>query len=204
MRRPTLWPGLYAIADADFGDPVHLGIQYMLAGCKNVQIRAKNWPHERLLVAATQLVAKAKELGATLIVNDDVLAARLSEAHGVHIGQGDASVATARALLGAKALIGLSTHDLCQVRHDHGADYIGFGPVFSTNTKAAAGAEKGIQALAKATTESPCPVIAIGGINGTNLYKVESTGCYGWAIISALHDGPNVQETIAKMGGFRT
>lgn len=204
MNRPTLWPGLYAIADADFGDPVHQGIQYMLAGSKNVQIQAKSWPHERLLVAATEFGVKAKELGATLIVNDDVLDARLSEAHGVHIGKGDSFVATARALPGGRRPHRSQQARFCQVRHEHGADHIGFGPVFSTNAKAAAGAAKGIQGLAKAATESACPVISIGRITTNNLTKIQSTGCYRWAIISALHDGPNAQETIAKMSGFRT
>ncbi len=202
----ALPPGLYGIADAAFGDPVVLGGALYAGGCPVVQLRCKGWPAAERLAAATELLGLAREQRLAwaheplLIVNDDLEAARRSGAHGLHLGQDDGPLAEARALLGPAALIGRSTHTLAQVEaaNQEGADYIGFGPVFPTGTKADADAVVGLELLAEAVHRSRCPVVAIGGITEARLSSVRARGARGWAVISDL-----LRHGRASPGGLR-
>lgn len=186
--RPTLPAGLYGIADASFGDPVVAAIQMARAGCLVIQLRAKGWPTATRRAAARQAAAKLAPLGAILIVNDDVDAAKQPGVAGVHLGQGDTAPADARRALGARALIGMSTHSLAQVTGVDGAvDYIGFGPIFGTKTKETGWAPRGIDGLRAAAAASAVPVVAIGGIQAAHLHTLRAAGAHGWAVISALY-----------------
>ena len=180
--------GLYGVADTAFGDPVVLGRTLARGGCRVVQLRAKDWDTHDRTEAARALVENLHPLGVVVVVNDDVQAALTARADGVHLGQDDGDLAHARALLGPGALIGRSTHDLAQVAcaTAEGADYLGFGPVFTTHTKVGAAPAVGLAGLRSAIAATPLPVVAIGGIDMQSLHSVRATGVHGWAVISAL------------------
>lgn len=186
--RPPLPAGLYGMADAAFGDPVALGLALARGGCRVVQLRAKDLPPSDRLGLARGLVQALAPLQTLVIVNDDVAVAKASGAHGLHLGQEDGDLSRARAELGPDVLIGRSTHDLGQVAAAaaEGADYIGFGPVFATSTKALADPVVGLSGLAAACASSVLPVVAIGGITLADLPAVQASGAHGWAVISDL------------------
>jgi len=185
---PSLPPGLYGMADAAFGDPLVLALALAEGGCRVVQLRAKAWSSPQRARAATALVLALRPRGVRLLVNDDVDAAALAGADGVHLGQDDGDIATARARLGPGALIGRSTHSLAQVARAaaEGADYLGFGPVFPTRTKADADRVVGLDGLRAAVAATSLPVVAIGGIDRDRLPELRRTGVHGWAVVSAL------------------
>ena len=185
-----LSPGLYGIADATFGDPVEMARALVAAGCRTIQLRAKHYNKDEIHSAAGAIRSLVRD--GLFIVNDHLDVARTVGADGVHLGQQDAALSTARAQLGPDAIIGISTHTLGQVRRAQGASYIGFGPVFSTATKENPGSPKGIEALRSAVEISSIPVVAIGGITTSTLEDVRGSGVHCWAVIRAIVDCPDI------------
>lgn len=122
------------------------------------------------------------------------------DADGVHLGQDDLPVEEARKLMGGSRIIGVSTHSVEQARaaQSAGADYIGFGPIFTTTTKDA-GPHQGIEGLREVRKAVTLPVIAIGGINTANLEKVLRAGADGVAVISAILAAPDLHEAARGM-----
>ena len=192
-------PGLYGIADAAFGDPVAIGLALQESGCAVIQLRAKGWAAGPLTAAASALRAVCTR--ATLIINDHVEVAAEVRADGVHLGQDDCSVLEARRILGPDALIGLSTHTLAQVSSASAVDYIGFGPIFGTQTKDQAGVPVGTDQLAKAVQLSGVPVVAIGGIDHSNLREVRHTGVHSWAVVRAVLRADSISMGVHQMSG---
>jgi thiamine-phosphate pyrophosphorylase len=138
--------------------------------------------------------------GAAFIVNDHPDIAMAVEADGVHLGQDDLPVEVARKLMGGSRIIGVSTHSVEQARaaQSAGADYIGFGPIFTTRTKDA-GPRQGIEGLRQVRKAVTLPVIAIGGINSGNLDEVLKAGADGVAVISAILSAPDPYDTAREM-----
>jgi thiamine-phosphate pyrophosphorylase len=196
--------GLYGMADASAGDPLELGAWLIDRGVCVVQVRAKRAARRELVEVARALVAHAAGTRTRVLVNDDPVAAARAGAHGVHLGQDDGDVSAARALLGPDAWIGRSTHDLDQVRAASGVDYLGFGPVFETQTKAAAGDARGTARLAEAVAATPLPVVAIGGITAARLPAVEATGVAAWAVVSGLWGASDRGATFSALMGSAT
>lgn len=194
----TLPPGLYGIADSAFGDPVELAERLSQAGCNVIQLRAKDRCHDEVLDMAIRLRRLLPQT--VLIINDHVDIAAQSGAHGVHLGQTDGNVAEARAQLGSNAIVGLSTHTMRQVLNSKGASYIGYGPVFDTTTKLNPDTTVGIEALSEAVVASHLPVIAIGGIDKTNIHQVRASGAHGWAVIRGVFGEPNLNEAVRRFG----
>jgi thiamine-phosphate pyrophosphorylase len=116
------------------------------------------------------------------------------------LGQDDLPVEEARKLMGGSRIIGVSTHSVEQARaaQSAGADYIGFGPIFTTKTKDA-GPLRGIEGLREVRKAVKLPVIAIGGINGGNLDKALEAGADGVAVISAILAAPDLHEAARGM-----
>ena len=185
--------GLYGIADAAWGDPVVLGSRLAAAGCRIIQLRAKSLSDETLLSVGRALRPLLHAHGARLIINDRVSVAVACGADGVHLGQDDGRLDAARRALPAGAIIGRSTHTLKQVEEAQSADYLGFGPVFTTATKDTGYANRGLSALTEAVTASQIPIVAIGGINQARLQAVRETGAQGWAVISAILDAEDLE-----------
>ena len=163
-------------------------------GADILQLREKDMPDEDFLRLALELRELTARMGGLFIVNDRPHIALESGADGVHLGQEDMSIGEARGLLGRDFIIGLSCHSLEQARqaHQEGADYIGIGPIFPTQTKVAS-ASGGLPSEQPIGAEIlyhlrnfPIPYFAIGGINLTNLAEVTRVGAGRVAVCSAV------------------
>jgi thiamine-phosphate pyrophosphorylase len=175
-------------------------LQARAAGVAFFQYRNKTTARRTVYEAAFVLARTARSLGALFLVNDHADIAAAVDADGVHLGQDDLPIEQARKILGRDKIIGISTHSREQA-HDaerSGADYIGFGPVFSTSTKDA-GEAQGIEKLACIRQEVTLPVIAIGGINRTNIREVVRAGADGVAVISAVLSTENIRASAESM-----
>lgn len=189
--KPGAIQGLYAIIDATYIAPENFARaarDIVAGGGRIIQVRAKGFPAEDIMEQMREAQRAAAAHGAIFIVNDSLTAALACKAHGVHIGQVDASVAEARRLLGANAIIGVSTHNVREAleAEAHGADYISFGPIFPTRTKKDADEPKGLAALAEVAKAVTIPVVAIGGITAATAREVLSCGASATAIISDI------------------
>lgn len=163
-------------------------------GATLIQLREKQLSPQEFFLQAEEAVRFAHQHGARVIINDRVDVALAVKADGVHLGQDDMAASGARELLGQKALIGLSTHNLAQAVRAiaQPIDYIAIGPVFTTTSKTdpdpALGLE-GIREVRRLLGEFP--LIAIGGITLDNAPVVFDAGANSVALISALLADPS-------------
>jgi thiamine-phosphate pyrophosphorylase len=160
------------------------------AGLPAVQLRDKDLDGRMLFVLAERLRAATRRAGAMLFVNDRVDVAAAIGADGVQLGSASLPVAVARRLLPSGCLIGQSTHGLDEARASV-ADLVLFGPVFETPSKLAYGAPQGVAALGRVVAGARVPVLAIGGIDATNVASVRATGVHGIAVIRAILGAPD-------------
>jgi thiamine-phosphate pyrophosphorylase len=190
--RPSIDFNLYLISDRAalapgkrLTDVVHAACA---AGVRAVQLREKDLSARELFQLAGQLRNITHVLGARLLINDRIDVALAVDADGVHLSGNSLPVAVARRLLGPDRLLALSTHHLDEilVAHRDGADFVTFGPVFATPSKAAYGAPQGFDALRRACAASSLPVFALGGIDPHNLPQVLACGAQGAAMIRAI------------------
>ena len=128
------------------------------------------------------------EFDARLIINDRPDIALAVDADGVHIGVSSLPVAAVRRMLGTVKIIGYSAHavDEALCAQSDGADFVTFGPVYPTPSKAAYGAPCGVNKLAEAVSALKIPVVGLGGISGANITEVLASGIQGVAVISAV------------------
>jgi thiamine-phosphate pyrophosphorylase len=170
------------------------------AGVRFFQYRNKSGSKKSIYDAARLLAQAARKAGVLFLVNDHADIAAAVDADGVHLGQDDLPIEAARKLLGGHGIIGISTHSREQAiaAEASGADYIGFGPIFVTSTKDA-GSTQGIEALASIKKTVSIPVIAIGGINHTNVQIVMKTGADGAAVVSAILSAPDIKQSAEQM-----
>jgi thiamine-phosphate pyrophosphorylase len=164
----------------------------LAAGIRVVQVREKLGTARRGLEIAAALRGATREQGALLLVNDRLDLALAVDADGVHLGQDDMPVATARAILGPDALIGLSITDPAQLEalDVRDADYLGVGAVFPTGSKADA-RYTGLELLAAARAAVDVPIVAIGGITLANANAAVLAGADVVAVISAIAAAPD-------------
>ena len=160
-------------------------------GARLLQIRAKDAPGAWLLEAATAIVGRARTTGALVVVNDRADIARLAGAGGVHVGQTDLSPSAARTLVGADAVVGLSTHTPEQYAAAGGepVTYVAIGPVFATTTKdTGRGAVDldGVRRAADWARSRGLPLVAIGGITLERARSVREAGAQSVAVVSDL------------------
>lgn len=156
-------------------------------GLPLVQYREKQGDDCDRLVIVRQLKALCQKYGALFLINDRVDLALAVDADGVHLGQQDLPIATARQLLGSHRIIGRSTTNPEEMAKAlaEGADYIGVGPVYATPTKPDK-AVAGLDYVRYAAANSPVPFFAIGGIDGQNLGDVMAAGGDRVAVVRAL------------------
>jgi thiamine-phosphate pyrophosphorylase len=168
--------------------------QALAAGVKFFQYRSKSGARKAIYETSLTLSRIARNEQACFMVNDHADIAAAVDADGVHLGQDDLPIEFARKLLGRDKLIGISTHSLEQARAAEAAsaDYIGFGPIFKTSTKAA-GQTQGVQKLTIIKNSVGIPVIAIGGISQANVQLVAQAGADGAAVISAVLAAPDIR-----------
>lgn len=157
------------------------------AGVPMIQLRDKKLSDAELIQRGRHLKHSIKEKKTLLIVNDRADIAAAVAADGVHLGQDDMSVKDARAIVGTKMLIGVSTHNIEQARAAvlDGANYLGAGPTFPSATKEFS-EFPGLDYLRQVTTEIQLPTFAIGGIREENLSEVLETGVRRIAVSSAV------------------
>ena len=191
--------GFYAVLDRD--DEALARLLVGDGGARVLQVRIKPRGSAASADAAdvTRIARMARrvcdEAGALLIVNDRVDIALAVRADGVHLGQTDLPIHDARRIAGDRLFVGMSTHDLEQVRAAcaAGADYLGFGPVFATATKANPDAVQGIDGLRAAVeVAGRVPVVAIGGITPGHAAEIYATGASAVCAIGAVNDAPDV------------
>lgn len=167
-------------------------------GVRLFQYRDKQASMKEAYRQALSLRQAAAEVGALLIVNDRCDLAMAVAAGGVHLGQEDLPITYARKLLGQGRIIGLSTHNPVQVREADAVqpDYIGFGPIFGTATKADHDPVVGIAGLRAIRPLTTLPIFAIGGITADSAGEVVAAGADGVAVISAILKAPDPKTAI--------
>lgn len=159
-------------------------------GATVIQLREKDTSAREIIDLGKRLILLLQPLGIPLIINDRVDIAHAVGADGVHLGQSDLNVAEARAILGKKAIIGISVESLQQAKTaiKEDVDYLAASPIFHTKTKTDCAAPWGLNGLKQLCITSGCPVVAIGGINEANVREVMLCGAAGVALVSAIFD----------------
>lgn len=157
-------------------------------GLRAVQLREKDLSSSQLFELAAELRDATREHSARLLINDRVDIALAVGADGVHLGRASIPVTAARRLLGNARLIGYSAHGLAEAQQAErdGADFVTFGPVYATPSKAAYGVPLGVAHLADVARSLTIPVFALGGVNVSSVHEVMSAGARGVALISAI------------------
>ena len=202
---------LYPIIDPDLCrarglDPAAVAEACLGGGARLLQLRCKSMASGAFLALAERLVLLARRYGADVIVNDRADIARLCGAAGVHVGQDDLAVDDVRAVAGADALVGLSTHDERQVDEAvaGNATYVAVGPIFGTTTKDTGYSARGLELVRYAAGRGK-PVVAIGGITLERVEGVVEAGARAVAVIGDLLTGGDpearTREFLARLAG---
>lgn len=202
QSRPRI-RGLYAIADSHYlaGAAFVPAVSAALAGgARLIQLRAKQLDSGMREAIARDLVALCAEHGVPLLINDDVALAAAVGAAGVHIGRDDADIATARRMLGAQALIGVSCYNELERAREAaktGADYVAFGRFFASHTKPQA-VQASLELLRTARAEMALPIVAIGGITPENGASLLAAGADALAVIEGVFNQPDIRAAAAR------
>ncbi|MGN0429150.1 MAG: thiamine phosphate synthase [Acetatifactor sp.] len=188
MDRETL--ALYAITDSRLAKEQSFYEQIedaLKGGVTLLQLREKNMCEEDLLKEALEVQKICKKYRVPLIINDDVELAKKINADGVHVGQSDLDAGTARTILGPDKIIGVTAKTVEQARAAQraGADYLGSGAIFGTGTKPDA-KPMTMELLREIVNAVDIPVVAIGGIDSSNAYKLAKTGIAGIAVVNGI------------------
>jgi thiamine-phosphate pyrophosphorylase len=189
--------GLYVIIDTEV---LRVTRQVIRGGAKVVQLRDKTRPKGELEKIALEMKELCKERGLPFIVNDHLDIALAVGADGLHLGQRDFSVATARRLLPLDKVIGCSTKTEEQAikAETEGADYLAVGSLYPTTTKVET-ILVGIERLREIKSVVSLPVVAIGGINRENAAEVVGAGANALAVISAVLSAEDVEEATRQL-----
>jgi thiamine-phosphate diphosphorylase len=197
-------PKLYAITDCRLSGLPHSAqvAEFIKGGARFIQLRDKHAAPREFLAQAEICVRIARRQSVKILINDRVDIAFAVGADGVHLGQTDLPPAAARQILGEKAIIGFSAHNLEQAAAaiKMPIDYVAAGPIFQTTTKENPEAVLGLENLRQIKSKiGSFPLVAIGGINKENARDVlNAGGANSVAVISALFQKPNqIAETIA-------
>lgn len=179
-----------------------VSISLLAGGVDILQLRAKGVRMEKVAEAAREIIPLCRAAGVPFILNDyPEMAAELG-ADGVHIGQDDGSIYDVRSRISPDMLIGRSTHSLAQAKQAlaDGADYIGFGPLFPTPTKAGRPAI-GLHDIAEMEREvgSKIPAFCIGGIKPDNLSAVLAAGARRCVVVSHLLLAADIELETCKL-----
>ena len=187
---------LYAIVDLGYvsAENAPAILQKLIAGeIDIVQLRGKNRSLDELSALAEKLLTMSANI--PLIANDHAEIARRVEVQGVHVGQDDASIEKVRAQIRRSIVVGKSTHSIEQAvaAEREGADYIGFGPIFSTPTKPNY-SPIGLAQIREVYERVSIPIFCIGGIKSENLTQVIAAGAKRVVIVSGLLQANDIAE----------
>lgn len=194
---------LYAVTDRRWLKTEELKDQIEMAikgGITMVQLREKDLDKETFRRESDKIRDLCKNYNIPFIVNDNVEIAIETGADGIHVGQSDMEVGSVRKLIGEDMILGVSAQTVEQalIAESKGADYLGVGAIFPTNSKDDADSVsiEELKAICKAVN---IPVVAIGGIDNKNIDKLEGSGIVGVALISAIFGQDNIEEASRKM-----
>jgi thiamine-phosphate pyrophosphorylase len=173
--------------------------QAIQGGVTLVQLREKDVSSLEFYRIALEVKNITDKYNVPLIINDRLDIAMAVDAAGVHVGQSDLTCEVARKILGDKKIVGVSTAtvDEAIAAEKDGADYIGVGAMYSTQTKTDTRPVT-IETLAKIKQSINIPVVAIGGINENNFIPLKDTGIDGLAIVSAILGKENIKEAAER------
>ena len=197
------WMRLYAVTDRAWVGAQTLLTQVESAlrgGVSCVQLREKELDFDAFLTEARELKALCQSFGVPLIINDNVEIALRSDADGVHVGQSDMQAKDVRALLGPDKIIGVTAKTVEQalLAQEMGADYLGIGAFFGTDTKK--DALPITRETARAITDAvDIPVTGIGGITPENLDTLQGLGLDGVALVSAIFSAPDIEQRCREL-----
>lgn len=188
---------LYAVTDRSWlrGETLDEQVEKALrGGATCVQLREKNRSREDVLREAKALKALCARYGVPLIINDDAELAVEADADGVHVGQEDMDAAQVRKLIGPDRILGVTAKTVEQAQRAQraGADYLGSGAVFGSTTK------RNARPMTRETLSGICssvsiPVVAIGGINLSNVAALAHTGIRGAAVVSGIFAAEDIE-----------
>ena len=196
---------LYGIVDFGYVSPdsvAEVTQQLLTGGADVIQLRAKGVAIDQVIHAAKTILPLCKSAGIPFILNDYPEIAVELGADGVHIGQDDGSIYEVRRTIGEEMLLGRSTHSLDQAKQalTDGADYIGFGPLFPTPTKAGRPAI-GLEEVSKMENEvgQHLPAFCIGGIKMDNLQEVLNAGARRCVIVSQILTAVDINQATCEV-----
>jgi thiamine-phosphate pyrophosphorylase len=188
---------LYGIIDLGYilglGDCRRIAEQMIMGGVDLIQLRGKGKSIHELVNLASEIHEITARSDTPLIVNDHAEVAARVPVEGVHVGQEDDSIVVARQKAGRDLIVGKSTHSLAQARaaQGEGADYIGFGPIFTTPTKPDY-TPIGLGDIRQVHLDVSIPIFCIGGVNIDNLQHVIDAGAKRVVMVSALLNAHSV------------
>ena len=190
---------LYAITGEQFHpgrDLIEVMEEAILGGVDIIQLRDKDSSKREVLRKAIALRELTKKYGVLFIVNDHIDVALAVDADGIHLGQDDLPLLKARKIVGSK-IIGISTHAIEEARQAviDGADYIGVGPVFATQSKVDVVDPVTVEYVKEISREIDIPFVAIGGIKLHNVDQVLKAGATRICVISEIVGSDDVQGT---------
>ena len=194
---------LYAVTDRSWlnGETLYSQVEKALeGGATFVQLREKHLDHDAFLQEAKEIKDLCAKYQVPFVLDDDVELALEVGADGVHVGQSDMEAGDVRAKLGPDKIIGVSAQTVGQalLAQERGADYLGVGAVFHTDSKADA-ADISHETLKAITEAVDIPVIAIGGISKENVSELSGTGICGIAVISAIFAEKDIKNATKKL-----
>ena len=173
------------------------------AGVKIIQLRMKHATREDILREGREMRRVTEGTGTLFIVNDDPAIAAEVGADGVHVGQDDMSPSEVRTRFPMLKVVGLSTHNIDQVKASvsQPIDYIGVGPVYATPTKDIPDPTLGLDTMSRMMAAAAHPAVAIGGIDATRLKDVIAAGARNYAVVRAVCQSQDPYSAILKLQG---
>lgn len=195
MKTPDY--SLYLATDTDLCHPRDLCQcveEAIAAGVTVVQLREKKYSAQYAYDLGKKLLAITRHYDIPLIINDRVDLMLALDADGVHLGRTDLPLDIGRKLIGKNKIMGYSVNTHLHLEHaiNRGADYVGIGPIFPTQTKTDTAEAIGLNGITKLTSQSPIPCVAIGSVNTTNCTDIIKAGAHGICVISAILTAPNI------------
>ena len=202
LIRGRKWSKLQFITHGSSVDEIFNGaIDVLNGGCRWLQLRMKNFSVEEKISVAEKLRIECRNADAVMLIDDEVDIARRLQLDGVHLGLNDMPISEARKILGDKFIIGGTANTLEQAQHhiSLGADYLGIGPFRYTVTKQNLSPILGIDGYKHIMSHRDIitvPVVAIGGIEVSDIDEIISTGVNGIAVSGTILNAPNrVEQT---------
>ena len=194
---------LYAVTDRSWTKEQTIFQQVeetLKGGTTFLQLREKNLSDEEFKSEAEKIKKTCAEYKVPFVINDNVELAKEIDADGVHVGQDDMNASNVRQIIGNDKILGVSVQTVEQaiLAEKQGADYLGVGAVFSTSTKSDA-VEVPYEMLQKICSAVKIPVVAIGGINKSNIKNLAKSGICGIAVISAIFAEKNILEATKEL-----